>query len=171
MNKKLQNILWGVFAIALIVIAVPWFLSSDLEHIEDTNGPDDYSLTTITDKDIIDCDMGSLNHKKETQPLFNDGITFSSDKFTGVEEIFVINYIGKSDFMLNVTSFEVTGGNFKMAVVHNGEIVATIEPDMFAECSLEDIKGTVALRIAGESAKFSFFLDKFTCDTFGITVD
>ena len=36
---------------------------SDLEHIEDTNDAENYSLTTITDENIINQDMGNMGVK------------------------------------------------------------------------------------------------------------
>jgi len=160
-----KNILLWIFAIALIVVAVIWFMGSDLEHIEDTNGPDNYSLTTITDANIIKMDTGSLGGPNKSKNILSgDAIEFSADKFTGVYEILYDNFIGKSDFVLDLSSFTVSGGNFKMAVVHNDEIVATLEPDLFVSYRLDDIKGHVSLRIAGESASFSFFISEMEYD-------
>lgn len=137
------------------MIAVVWFLQDDLEHIEDTNGPDDYSLTTITDQQIIDKSVGALNVKQK-KSLIGDTIEFSSDKFTGVYEILYDNYIGSSDFEINLYSFTVNEGNFKMVVIHDDEIVATLEPDLMLDYRLENVKGKVSLVIAGESADFAF---------------
>lgn len=158
----------GIMAVVSLLSACS-FLGSDLEHIEDTNGLDDYTLTTITDEDIINQEMGALNVKMSTGML-NDGITFSSDKFTGVYEVFLTNFFLDSDFLMNITGFYVNGGNFKMALVNNDEIVAVIEPDMFAECQLTDLNGSFSLVIAGESADFEFTLDRSFCEEYGISV-
>ena len=66
------------------------------------------------------------------------------------------NYIDSSDCVIQLYDFTVSSGNFKMAVVHDGEIVATLEPDSIVEYRLENISGKVSLMIAGESADFSF---------------
>ena len=154
-----------MFAIVLVVVAVIWFLNDDLQHIADTNGPDDDSLTTITDQQIVDQSIGALNVK--TQTGFISGmVTVSSDKFTGVYEILYDNYIGASDFYLQLYEFTVTSGNFKMCVVHDGKIVATLEPGGFVEYLLEDISGTVSLVIAGESAEFSFKMAESDYESF-----
>ena len=155
MNIKLKNGLWGILAIVLIVVAVIWFLGDDLEHIEDTNGADDYALTTITDEQIVDRSVGALNVTTQNG-LINDMVTVSSDKFTGVYEVMYNNYIDSSDCVIQLYDFTVSSGNFKMAVVHDGEIVATLEPDSIVEYRLENISGKVSLMIAGESADFSF---------------
>lgn len=156
MDEKTKKIIGMIIAILFIGICVFWFLDSDIEHIEDTNGPDDYSLTTITDENIINRDIGALGNKRSTSILSGDLVEFSSKKFTGVTEILYNNYVGKSDFVLNLLNFNVTEGNLRMVVVHDGEIVAELEPGMFVEYRLEDISGYVSLRIAGESAAYTF---------------
>ena len=163
------NLLWGLVAVAMIVVAVVWMMGDDLEHIEDTNGTENYSLQTITDENIVKGDVGALNLRKHTG-LLNDGITFSSDKFTGVAEIMLTNFVLPSDFDLEVTGFHVNSGNFKMVVVHDETIAAVIEPDLFASCYLEDVTGTVSLVIAGESADFTFSLDRLFCEQYNITI-
>lgn len=166
---NLKKVLPAIGAVVLIVVAVFWFMGEGLEHIEDTNGADNNTLQTITDENIINQDIGSLNLKSSTGFL-NDGITFSSDKFTGVYRIMLTNFLFSSDFVVDVTGFTVNSGNFKMAVVNDDEIVAVIEPDIFANCRLHDLTGSVSLVIAGESADFAFTLDAFFCDQYGITV-
>lgn len=156
MDEKKKTLIARIAAVLLIGIAAFWFLGSDLEHIEDTNGPDNYSLTTITDENIIKRDIGALGNKKSKGFLSGDLTEFSSKKFTGVAEIMYNNYIGKSDVYFELLNYNITEGNFKVVVVHNDEIVAELEPGLFSEFHLEDISGTVSLRIAGESAAYSF---------------
>ena len=57
----MKKLISAVFAIVLIVIAVFWFSGDDLNHIEDTNGANNYSLQTITDENIRNLDIGALN--------------------------------------------------------------------------------------------------------------
>ena len=170
MKNKNSKFLWILMAVAVIAFCGYSFLTSDLEHIEDTNGPDNYALTTITDENIVKQDMGALNVKKSTGPL-NDGITFSSNKFTGVYRVFQTNFLFDSDFLMQLAGFNVNSGNFKMAVVNNGEIIATVEPGLFVTCELSDLNGSFELVIAGESADFEFTLDRLFCEQYGITVD
>ena len=67
-SPKQNNLLYILIAVAVVVICGYSFLTSDLNHIEDINGPDDYTLTTITDENIIKQDMGALNVKKIHRP-------------------------------------------------------------------------------------------------------
>ena len=170
MNKKLKDLVILVLAAAFVAVACIWIFSDGLEHIEDTNGPDNYNLTTITDENIINRDIGSRNMSMSSG-LFDDGITFSSDKFTGVYEVFLTNFIAPSDLLLELDNYHITEGNFKMVIVCNDEIIFTFEPGMFSECYLQGLTGTVALRIAGESAAFTFHMDKHTCDMFDIKIN
>ena len=161
MNKKLATIL----AIAVLVVVGFWLFRNDLSHIEDTNGAEDVSLQTITESNIVNMDMGSLggpNISRST--LTGSTVSFSAKKFTGVYEVLYDNFILPSDFVLDLTAYEISGGNFRMVVVHNDKIVATLEPGLMVEYRLEDVTGTVALRIAGESAAFHFDMTQFDYD-------
>lgn len=157
LNEKTKKLLVIVAAVVLVVVAGVWFILGGTEHIEDTNGADDFSLQEITDQQIIDMSIGCVGGPKISRDILSgDAVTFSSDKFTGVYEVLYDNFIGKSDFEVDLAAFVVDGGNFKMVVVHNDKIVATLEPDIFVNYRLEDVTGTVSLRIVGESASFSF---------------
>lgn len=166
MDEKLKKLIGIIVVILFIGVCAFWFLGSDIEHIEDTNGPDNYSLTTITDENIIKQNIGALGNKRSKGFLSGDIIEFSSKKFTGVTEIMHNNYIGKSDVYFQLLNYNIKEGNFKVVVVHNDKIVAELEPDMFVEYRLEDISGTVSLRIAGESAAYSFGITASDYDRF-----
>lgn len=162
---RIKNIFLVIISVVVVIVGIVTMVTNDLEHIEDTNGADDYSLTTITEDDIINMDMGSIGGPNTSKGILNGkNITFSAKKFTGVYEILYDNLIGKSDFVLDLTNYTINDGNFKMVVVHNDKIVATIEPDALVNYCLEDINGTVALRIAGESASFEFSMSEFDYD-------
>lgn len=169
MKNKKSKFLWILLAVAVVAVCGYSFLGSDLDHIEDSNGPDNNALTTITDENIVNQDIGALNIKKSSGML-NDGITFSSNQFTGVYRVFQTSFLFNSDFLMEVAGFSVNSGNFKMAVVNNGEIIATVEPGLFATCDLSDLNGSFELVIAGESADFEFTLDRLFCEQYGITV-
>lgn len=146
-------------ALVMVVAALIWMFIGGVEHVEDTNGPDNYNLQTIRDHEIVEMSTGALGGPKRSQNvLTGDSIHFSAEKFTGVYEILYDNLLGKSDFWISLTNYEITGGNFKMVVVHDDRIVATLEPGLMVDYRLEDVSGRVSLRIAGESAAFSFYM-------------
>lgn len=155
MNEKTKKTLWGIFGVVLVVVAAFWFLGDDLEHIEDTNGPDIYKLQTINDHNIINLDVGALNVNESKSNITNT-TTYSSKKFTGVYEIFGENIKGNR-FDITVNHARVDSGNFKMVLVHNDEIVHEFKlNELTQDYTLENPDGYVALRIAGESADFMF---------------
>ena len=160
MTKSLKNVLWKVFAVAMVVICVVLFLLDDTEDIEDTNGADNFALQVITDQNIIDQDMGMVGGIKIHRDVIGDGITISSKDFSGVYEVLWNNYVLPSDFRLELTNLIVTDGNFRAVIVNEDKIVGELEfnseDDPFIDYWLEDVTGKVELVLAGESAAFSF---------------
>ncbi|MBQ8564038.1 MAG: hypothetical protein IJ443_09160 [Firmicutes bacterium] len=130
---------------------------------EDTNGPDDYTLQTITDENIINLDIGAsgLVHKETT--LF--GFTseeYYSDNFNGVEPLHLTNFILPSDIQIYVSYVTVNSGNFRMVVVNEDKIIHEFVPGTFNETiRFENLKGSFAIHVAGESADFEMFFDTY----------
>ena len=166
---KQNNILWIIVAVVVIAFCAYSFLTSDLEHIEDTNGPDNYALAVITDEDIVKQEMGALNVGL-SKDVFASGVTCSSSKFTGVYRVFQTNFLFNSDFRMDLLNFHVNSGNFRMCLVNNGKIIAEVEPGMTSEVLLHDLNGSFELVIAGESADFTFYMDSWFCEQYNITV-
>ncbi len=164
MNGKKGKIV-ALVGIIVAIIAVVMLFNSGLEHIEDTNGVENFELQTITDDNIVNQDTGAMGVSVKTNSISNM-TEISSKKFTGVYEVLYSNLIGKSDFLLNIYDLKINSGNFKMVVVHDGEIVHTITPENAEEFLLEDINGTVSLVVAGESADFSFKISDFDYEQF-----
>lgn len=155
MSEKTKKILIGIGAIVLVIVCVIWFLSSDPEHIEDTNGAENYSLQTITDDNIVNMDKGALNLKESTDSITNT-TTYSSDKFTGVAEIYGENIWGNR-FDITVNHARVDSGNFRIVLLEDDEIVHEFKLNELTQTfTLENPNGYISLRIAGESADFQF---------------
>jgi len=171
LSPKVKNILWWVYAVALLVVCAIWFISDPPpEHIEDTNGADNYSLQTITEENVIKKDMGSRGSVSKNEwhiGNLSSGVKFSSKKFTGVDLLYSTTLFKGSDIYVSLSTFEIKEGNFAFYIVFDGEIVGKIEPsdDVATEFTLENVDKTGALEyiIAGESASFSFV----TFDEFG----
>ena len=163
--KRLKDKIFVFVIVVVVGIGAVMLLNSDLEHIEDTNGPENFELQTITDEDIAKIEMGSLNVSTSTNSITNM-TEISSKKFTGVYEVLYVNLLGKSDFLLNLYDLNLNSGNFKMVVVHDGKIVKTLTEENYEQTLIEDIDGTVSLVIAGESADFSFKMSSFEYDSF-----
>lgn len=155
LNEKTKKILIGIGALVLIVVSAVWFMQTDLEHIEDTNGADNYNLQTITDSNIINRDIGAMGLKISNSTVTNT-TSYSSEKFTGVEEIYGENIVAnRMEFNINHAS--VTEGNFKIVLLVDDEIVHEFKlNELMQTYVLENPSGYVSLRIAGESANFMF---------------
>lgn len=155
MNEKIKKIIAVIGAVVLIAVCAVWFLSSNPEHIEDTNGADNFGLQTITDSDIINRDVGAMGLEKSTDAISNTA-TYSSKKFTGVEEIYGTNIWGNR-FEITINHARVDSGNFKIVLLENDRIVHEFELNELTQTYvLENPNGYISLRIAGESADFMF---------------
>ncbi len=156
--RNLKKLISGIIVIVFVVVFAIWMFNSDLEHIEDTNGADNYSLQQITDDNIINMDIGALN-LVETKELLNNLPTYKSDKFTGVSDIYKTNIWGNR-FEITIYNLQVNSGNLRLVLIHNDEIVHEFKVNELSETYvLENPEGTVALRLAGESADFEFSYD------------
>ncbi len=151
----IKKILLGAGVIVFVAVFAIWMFLSDIEHIEDTNGADNYNLQQITDDNIINMDVGALNVGRKKSAV-SETVTYSSDKFTGVTEIFTENMVSNR-FDITVNHVSVKSGNFKMVLVYNDEIVHEFKlNELTQDFTLKNVKGTISLRIAGESADFMF---------------
>ncbi len=132
-------------------------------EIADENGPDDTSLATITEENIINLDLGaagySMSPGSDDENYMTTLTKFKGKEFSGVADLYTTNYIGKSDVTIDLTTIQVDSGNFLVCVVLDDEIVYEFNnEDMMQTCELKDIKGTLSVRIAGETAEFKTYL-------------
>ena len=169
--KKLKDKLMVVFIILALIGGFIWSQINAMEHIEDINGPDDYSLAVITDEEIAakgakQCVGGPNTSRNKTTFLgvtTTGGTTYSAKKFSGIWLMDSWNIMA-GDLVFNLYGYEVTGGNFKMCVVHDGEIIAEVEPteDGYVYFVMDNVDpGVYDLYIAGESAAFEFMSTDF----------
>lgn len=151
--RNLKKLILFIVVVVFLVVFAIWMFSSDLEHIEDTNGAT-FQLQQITDSNIINMDIGALNVSKTKTPLSET--EYSSDKFTGVYDIFTTDIVGNR-FDITLFNTVVNSGNFKVVLIHNDEIVHEFKlNELMQTYTLENPHGAVSLRIAGESADFEF---------------
>lgn len=156
--RRIKRFLVVLIGLVGGIAAAIMLLTSDFSHIEDTNGPDVYTLQTITDENIINRDLGAMGLEKSTSKLSNR-ITYSSDCFSGVDELHMAQYFASS-MVITVHDPRVTAGNLRLVVLVDDEIVHDFplnEGDQ--TCELQVTSGTVAIRLAGESAEFSLSID------------
>lgn len=128
-------------------------------EFEDTNGPDDYSLTQITDDNIVNLDVGAANYSQKPGSEESDNLSrmteFKSDSFNGVAEIYRTHLLGKSDLTIDVSNLQVSGGNYRLSVVQDGEIIHDFPlNEMLQTYELRDTNGDISIVMSGESADF-----------------
>ena len=154
----MKKLIATTLAIALLICLA----GCSSTQYKDTNGPDDFSLQTITDDDIIHLTLGASGMVYEETSLA-DVITSSeyhSKNFNGVERIYETTCLLPSDISVYIGHMDVKSGNFKLVAVNEDQIIHEFDPDAFGETFLfEDLKGSFSIIAAGESAAFSFYLD------------
>ena len=159
-----------IIAIMLVMVFVFSFTACGVE-IADTNGPDDYSLAVITDDEIAakgrKVRVGGPDTSRSKTTFLGvtttSGTTYFSDCFSGIRLLDSWNIIS-GDLFFNLYGYEVTGGNFQMCIVHDGQVIATIEPTADGDVYfvMNDVDpGVYDLYIAGESAAFEFMSTDF----------
>ena len=164
---------WVVLPI-LIVLIVGFLFLPKMEHIEDANGAEDFSLATLTEADLLASKLTCTGGPNRTTGRISlpggwelsGGVKLDSDKFSGVADILWADYILPSDFNLRLNHFSVTEGNFRMVVINEGKIIAEVQPGEDIDLLIEDITGYTVVRIAGESAAFSIVMTELQYDLF-----
>ena len=126
-------------------------------HIEDTNGADDHSLTTITREELLG-NSGAIQFMTVRSQV-NDKIEYSVGKFTGVEKVEEVRAKSGAKsitFKVNTTLEE---GNMYVYVRHDGQIVGEFAIGREDMLTVENpTEGKYELCIAGESASFKMVI-------------
>jgi len=147
-----------IVSLLLIVLVIVFACGCGGVKIEDENGADNFELATITKDNIIKMDLGASSYGENTSGS-SSYTKFSGDDFSGVAEIYNESY-SKSDIIIDLIDYEIKGGNFKLVAVCDDEIIHEFVPTDKADVvTLEDVSGNLSLRIAGESAEFTFMID------------
>lgn len=146
----------------LAMIFIFGFTACGVE-ISDTNGPDDYSLATITDENIINQDLGasgySMTPASDSEDYMTSTTKFKGKEFSGVTELWGTNLLGKSDMTVELSTIQVDRGNFKLVATLDDEIVHVFDnEEMSQRFELEDSNDDFAIRMAGETADFKFYI-------------
>ena len=156
--ERLKKLLFIVGIVVFVAVFGVSMLTKSIDHIEDTNGAENYSLQEITDYNIINMDIGAKNFS-ESKSVLSGLPEYSSKKFTGVAEVYRTNIVANR-FDITLYNTCVNAGNLRIVLVHNDEIVHEFKlNELIQSYTLENPKGTVSLRVAGESADFEFTYD------------
>lgn len=137
--KKIVSILF-VLVFVLCLLAC---------HVEDTNGDDNYDLETYTDEDIIE--GTNITTTFSYQSYVNNKGKFGCSKMSGVKLIDTF-HCNNGTLRIEFTS-NVTKGNFKLVVVHDG-IIDVIPINQTYVYEVNNALGDYEIKVVGESAKF-----------------
>lgn len=128
-----------------------------MQHIEDTNGADDYSLTTITKEQLLG--NASAISVLSVRTEVNDKIKYSVGKFTGVEQVEEVRVKDDADSITFAVNTTLEEGNMYVYVRHDGQIVGELAIGKDDALTIEKpVPGKYELCIAGESAKFKMVI-------------
>ena len=137
----------------LIIIIMMFITSCGLEHIEDTNGEDDYMLSTLTKEDIINgtntiisARVYSTKGSKHTEKV---------KKLSGVSNLLNIEDSKSRKVYIN---FKVNSGNGIVAIVSNGYITHFFETNTDTYVTLKGGQKDI-VKVAGESCNYELTLD------------
>ena len=165
--KRMKDRLAGlVIAIAVIAAVCLVVFGEKMEPIGDINGPEDYSLAVLTEADLIAADGKRLSTGLKTKTSntnilgvqMGDATVYFDDDFSGTQLLANWNLLGRSDLVFDLYDFQVTAGNLLICVVHEGQIIGTVEPgEETVNFRMDDVEpGNYEVVIAGESAAFTF---------------
>lgn len=141
--------------LCLLLVLLSIMLSS-CSQIEDTNGPDDYSIVTFTDEDILNGRINTITIGVFESSSFINGEmngTYKVSKLSGLVEIEKITS-NKSSVNFDI-DFSCESGNAMLVIESNGMIVKKIEANEKVNFDIVNSNDTYKLLLVGESAKVS----------------
>ncbi len=126
-------------------------------HVEDKNGPDDYSLVEITDEKILK-NSSSYTQTGAITSESQHKVEFECQKFSGVKSLKKISYTGGVRLEINY-DIELDKGNFRAVLIHDGEIVMDLPIGEDQTIVIDSPKRSYEIKIAGESAEVDIELE------------
>lgn len=139
MTGKLKILLPILAVVLLLVLVAVWFLGGN----EPSPSP-----RGVAGHEALNLDIS-------TDPIANIK-TCHSDSFTGVYEVFT-KEVTDDRFEMVLNYAEIDAGELKMELCLDGEVVHTFVSNRLTQkFLLENVTGTVSLRITGEGAAFQF---------------
>ena len=137
------------FILLLILLLT---LTGCVEHIEDTNGADNFSLETITDQDILN-GFPTIS-VRQSKVRKNNEYKYSVKKITGVEEVFKGSF--KNENVAITINTSVEEGNARIVLVYKNQILKQFMLNADNQVfSMINVDGEIKIIVAGESAKIN----------------
>ena len=125
-------------------------------HIEDSNGPSDYSITTFTDEDILKGYNSHISIGMFRSSSLKNGILKGTYKVSKLSGIFKVDNFKENSTIVNFTiQFICEEGNAMLAIVSEDKIVKKIEANSDLSFDLPNNGNDYKLLVVGESAKIT----------------
>ena len=170
--QKYAFIAGGVMALIAIVAAVIIIATNGHEHIEDTNGPENTSLSAISieefvsGKDSYIANHGGSSEKGDQTKVSGtlksrdyDRCSMYAKKFSGIDTL-QATQTDSNSMTLTVES-TLNSGNMEIIIVIDGEYYQHIPTGSKQTIVLEDIAGKLILvKMAGESANVRVVVER-----------
>lgn len=165
MNKRIKYILILIACVALLAgLIVGVVLLVENSQIEDTNGPDDYSLCQLTMEDLLKNNASSSGSRiSESSSGMRSHVrggyeehdytkcTFKAKKVSGTRALHATKT--NSDKLTLTIDSQCQSGNLELIILVDGEYYASVPINSVETIVLEDISGKLVLvKIGAESA-------------------
>ena len=137
--------------IFVILVLMFTLVLTSCSHIEDINGPDDYSLATYKEDELLDirsCIQGGVV-TSSSNILGKLKGSYKVSKISGITEI--VEYHSSNVVITFDIEVICESGNALVIIVSNNEIIKKIEPNQ--SLTFEFNSGTYRMYLIGESAK------------------
>ena len=140
--------------IIVIMLLIFTLTLTSCSHIEDINGPDDYSLATFKDEDLLggihSCsEMGVI--ESSSKILDKATGTYKVSKISGMTEI--EEYRTNKDIITFTIEVKCEAGNALVIVISNNEIIKKIEANQSLTFEVSNNDESYRIFLVGESAK------------------
>lgn len=164
-QRKRDMRLFIGFLVAVVAVVVAIIIFADTAHIQDTNGPDDYSLCQLTMEDLVKTTTsysGSLvsssasGASTHVRGSYADcdytKCTFKAGKITGTQVIHATETM--ADTLTLRIDAQCEAGNLAVIILVDGEFYANVPVNSAQTIVLEQIAGKeVLVKMGAESAK------------------
>lgn len=142
--------------ILIILLVLLVMTLSSCSHIEDTNGPNDFSVVTFTDEELLKgfnsySAFGMMRNSTYINNVLNGSCSVA--KLSG---LYKIDSYRNNDAIINFNiNFTCEEGNALLVIVSNEQIIKKIEANSEVEFNLDNNQDRYDLIVVGESAKLS----------------
>lgn len=128
---------------------------SSCSHINDTNGPDDYTIQTFSDEDYC---TGFSSYVAlgmfTSRSLTIDGVykgTCDVKKLSGIYKLDEYKW-EKSNYLNIEIEYDCSSGNSMIVLVSNGEIAQKINPNTISPIKIINSRSKYRILVVGESS-------------------